>query len=43
MLSKRVVACLDVKDGELAKSVKFVDTKTIGDPVESEAAAILED
>ena len=34
MLSKRVVACLDVKDGELAKSVKFVDTKTIGDPVE---------
>ena len=34
MLSKRVVACLDVKDGELAKSIKFVDTKTIGDPVE---------
>ena len=33
MLSKRVVACLDVKDGELAKSIKFVDTKTIGDPV----------
>ena len=34
MLSKRVVACLDVKDGELAKSIRFVDTKTIGDPVE---------
>ena len=33
MLSKRVVACLDVKDGQLAKSIKFVDTETIGDPV----------
>lgn len=34
MLSKRVVACLDVRDGNLAKSVKFVNTKDIGDPVE---------
>ena len=34
MLSKRVIACLDVRDGNLAKSVKFVDTKDIGDPVE---------
>ncbi len=34
MLSKRVVACLDVRDGHLAKSIKFVDTKNIGDPVE---------
>lgn len=34
MLSKRVVACLDVRDGKLAKSVKFVDTRDIGDPVE---------
>ena len=34
MLSKRVVVCLDVRDGKLAKSVKFVDTKDIGDPVE---------
>ena len=33
MLSKRVIACLDVRDGNLAKSVKFVDTKDIGDPV----------
>lgn len=33
MLSKRVVACLDVRDGKLAKSVKFVDTQDIGDPV----------
>ena len=34
MLSKRVIACLDVRDGKLAKSVRFVDTKDIGDPVE---------
>ncbi len=34
MLSKRLVVCLDVRDGKLAKSVKFVDTKDIGDPVE---------
>jgi cyclase len=34
VLSKRVIACLDVRDGHLAKSVKFVDTKNIGDPVE---------
>ena len=33
MLSKRVIACLDVRDGHLAKSVKFVDTRNIGDPV----------
>jgi cyclase len=35
MLSKRIIACLDVRDGKLAKSIKFVDTKDIGDPVES--------
>ena len=34
MLSKRIIACLDVRDGRLAKSVKFVDTQDIGDPVE---------
>lgn len=33
MLSKRIVSCLDVRDGKLAKSVKFVDTQDIGDPV----------
>lgn len=34
MLSKRLIACLDVRRGKLAKSVKFVDTIDIGDPVE---------
>jgi cyclase len=33
MLSKRIISCLDVRDGNLAKSVKFVDTRDIGDPV----------
>jgi cyclase len=33
MLSKRIISCLDVRDGMLAKSVKFVNTKDIGDPV----------
>jgi cyclase len=33
MLSKRIISCLDVRDGKLAKSVKFVDTRDIGDPV----------
>jgi imidazole glycerol-phosphate synthase subunit HisF len=33
MLSKRIIACLDVRDGKLVKSVQFVDTKEVGDPV----------
>lgn len=33
MLTKRLISCLDVRDGKLAKSVKFVDTKDIGDPI----------
>ena len=33
MLSKRIIGCLDVRNGKLAKSVKFVDTQDIGDPV----------
>ena len=32
MLSKRIISCLDVRDGMLAKSVRFVDTRDIGDP-----------
>jgi cyclase len=34
MLSKRVVACLDVRDGALTKGVKFVGNEIIGDPIE---------
>ena len=35
MLTKRIIACLDVRAGMLAKSVKFVDTKDIGDPIKA--------
>lgn len=34
MLCKRLISCLDVRNGKLAKSIKFVNTKDIGDPVE---------
>jgi cyclase len=33
MLRKRLVSCLDVRDGKLAKSIRFINTKDIGDPV----------
>jgi len=33
MLTKRLIVCLDVRDGHLAKSIKFVNTQDIGDPV----------
>lgn len=42
MLSKRLIACLDVRDGHLAKSIKFVNTKNIGDPVEKAAEYYLD-
>lgn len=42
MLSKRIISCLDVRDGKLAKSIRFVDTKDIGDPV-SKARQYFED
>ncbi len=42
MLSKRIIACLDVRNGQLAKSVRFVDTRDIGDPV-SKAREYYED
>lgn len=34
MLKKRIVICLDVKDGRTTKGVKFKDNIDIGDPVE---------
>lgn len=35
MLCKRVIPCLDVRDGKLTKGVKFKGNIDIGDPVES--------
>ncbi len=34
MLPKRIIPCLDVKDGRVVKGVNFVDFKDAGDPVE---------
>lgn len=34
MLSKRIIPCLDVKDGRVVKGVKFLNLRDAGDPVE---------
>lgn len=34
MVSKRIIPCLDVKDGRTVKGVNFVDLRDAGDPVE---------
>ncbi len=34
MLTKRIIPCLDIKDGRTVKGVNFVDLKDAGDPVE---------
>ncbi len=35
MLARRVIPCLDVKDGRVVKGVRFVELRDAGDPVES--------
>lgn len=35
MLSKRIIVCLDVRNGRLTKGIKFAGNLDIGDPVES--------
>ena len=35
MLGKRIIPCLDVKDGRVVKGVHFVDLRDAGDPVEN--------
>lgn len=34
MLAKRIIPCLDVKEGRVVKGVRFVNLKDAGDPVE---------
>ncbi|MBP3853136.1 MAG: imidazole glycerol phosphate synthase subunit HisF [Erysipelotrichaceae bacterium] len=34
MLTKRIIPCLDVKDGKVVKGVNFVGLKEVGDPVQ---------
>ncbi|MGI6220779.1 MAG: imidazole glycerol phosphate synthase subunit HisF [Coriobacteriales bacterium] len=38
MLTKRIIPCLDVKDGRVVKGVNFVNLRDAGDPVELAAA-----
>jgi cyclase len=33
MLAKRIIPCLDVKDGRVVKGVRFVNLRDVGDPV----------
>jgi len=35
MLAKRIIPCLDVKDGRVVKGTQFVNLKDAGDPVEN--------
>lgn len=37
MLKKRIIVCLDVKDGRTTKGIKFQNNIDIGDPVEMAA------
>ena len=34
MLCKRIIPCLDIKDGRVVKGVNFVGLRDAGDPVE---------
>jgi cyclase len=34
MLAKRIIPCLDIKDGKTVKGINFVNIKDVGDPVE---------
>ena len=38
MLTKRIIPCLDVKEGRVVKGVKFLDLRDAGDPVEAAVA-----
>lgn len=38
MLTRRIIPCLDVKDGRVVKGVNFVDLVDAGDPVEAAVA-----
>jgi len=35
MLTKRIIPCLDIKDGRVVKGVNFINLKDAGDPVEN--------
>ena len=33
MITKRIIPCLDIRDGQVVKGVKFKDVKNVEDPV----------
>jgi len=35
MLTKRIIPCLDIKDGRVVKGINFINLKDAGDPVEN--------
>jgi len=38
MLTRRIIPCLDVKDGRVVKGVQFIELRDAGDPVEAATA-----
>jgi cyclase len=42
MLKKRIIPCLDIKDGRTVKGINFVDIKDAGDPIELAKKYVLE-
>ena len=34
MYARRIIPCLDIKDGQTVKGIRFVDIRNVGDPVE---------
>ena len=38
MLAKRIIPCLDVRDGKVVKGIHFVGIREVGDPVECAVA-----
>ena len=38
MLAKRIIPCLDIKDGQTVKGIQFEQLRQAGDPVELAAA-----
>ncbi len=38
MLTKRIIPCLDIKDGRVVKGINFVNLRDAGDPVETASA-----
>ena len=34
MLAKRIIPCLDIREGQTVKGINFAELKNVGDPVE---------